>query len=422
MANEKEVFGLPKIVITFKTKSTTAIARSARGVGVMILNDSHMLDDDGVESWQLYRIEDTDDVPSTGIDERNADLINKALLGTPLRLLVYLIPPASKTVTKEVTTGEGDDAVTETVTETVDCEINQSTILKEVADSKWNYICHPTGKTSDQSALSGWVVTYRNNHDKSFKAIVAKVPTADHEGVINFTTGGITIENPDWLDAYEDADGDETQIPATIPHYLTYTAAEYTARIMGILCGLSLDRSATYYELGEVVKCDAYDDINSNINNGELCLFDEKDGNGVKIARACNSLHTFTTDKGQDFRYIKIVEAIDMIHDDIGDTFREEYVGKVINSYNNKMLFIAAIHVYFNGLKGNVLDASPSVNNYVEIDTDKHLDWAALHSIDTTNWSDQRIRELNTGTNVFLRGVIHCVNAMEDLTLNFTIE
>lgn len=31
MANEKEVFGMPKVLITFKTKSTTAIARSARG-------------------------------------------------------------------------------------------------------------------------------------------------------------------------------------------------------------------------------------------------------------------------------------------------------------------------------------------------------------------------------------------------------
>jgi len=36
-------------------------------------------------------------------------------------------------------------------------------------------------------------------------------------------------------------------------------------------------------------------------NNKLFCLIDEKDGNGVKISRACNSLHTFTTDVGQDF-------------------------------------------------------------------------------------------------------------------------
>ena len=39
MANEAEVFGLPKVQITFKTKSTTAISRSARGIVVMILKN-----------------------------------------------------------------------------------------------------------------------------------------------------------------------------------------------------------------------------------------------------------------------------------------------------------------------------------------------------------------------------------------------
>lgn len=408
MPNSQEVFGLPKVLITFKSRSTTAIARSARGIGVLIINDE--LISDG--TWKYYKIESTDDIPATGWSAKTTDLVSKALLGTPLRLLVYLIPPATKTVT----TGTGDDAVTEEVASTT----NQAVILKEIAPSKWNYICHPTGKAADQESLASWVKAQRSNKDKSFKAVVAN-QAADSYGVINFTTGGINVVNPAWTAALSEADGDETQIPSTIAHYNVYTAAEYTARIMGILCGLSLDRSATYYELPEVVKCDAYDDINERINNGELCLFDEKDGNGVKIARACNSLHTFTTDVGKDFRYIKIVEAIDLIHDDIAETFRNDYVGKVINSYNNKMLFVAAVHVYFTGLKGNVLDPTPSVDNYVEIDTDAHRDYAALHSIDVSDWSEQRIDELNTGTEMFLRGKITPVNALEDLTLNFVI-
>ena len=405
--NEEEIFGLPKVYINFQTRSTTAIRRSARGIGVMIINDE-LLDGE----WKYYKIEDADDIPTTGWSAKTADLVKKALLGAPLRLLVYLIPPA----TKLVTTGEGDDATTTEVAST----ITQSTILKEIESAKWNYICHPTGKTQDQTDLASWVKSKRTNKDKTFKAVVAN-QAADSYGVINFTTGGIHVENPAWADALTAADGDETQIPSTIPHYIVYTAAEYTARIMGILCGIGLDRSATYYELDEVEKCDAYEDINTNINNGELCLFDEKDGNGVKIARACNSLKTFTTNVGQDFRYIKIVEAIDLIHDDIAETFREDYVGKVVNSYDNKMLFIAAIHVYFDGLKGDVLDPTPSVDNYVEIDTDAHINWAKLRGIDTTDWEDQTIDELNTGTNVFLRGTITPVNAMEDLTLNFTI-
>lgn len=33
--------GRPQIIINFKTKSTTAITRSGRGIGVMILNDEN---------------------------------------------------------------------------------------------------------------------------------------------------------------------------------------------------------------------------------------------------------------------------------------------------------------------------------------------------------------------------------------------
>ena len=407
MPNTQEVFGLPKILIDFKTRSTTAIARSARGIGVLIINDA-LIDN----TWKTYTVEDTDDIPATGWSDKTIDLVKKALLGTPLKLLVYLIPPATKTVT----TGEGDAATTEEVAST----ITQATVLKDLAAAQWNYICHPTGKATDQEDLASWIKSQRSNNHKTFKAVVAN-HAADSYGVINFTTGGINIVNPAWTDALAEHDGDETQIPSTIPHYLVYTAAEYTARITGILCGISLDRSATYYELDEVVKVDAYDNINTNINNGELCLFDEKDGNGVKIARACNSLHTFTTNIGEDFRYIKIVEAIDLIHDDIANTFRNNYVGKIVNSYDNKMLFISAIHVYFDGLKGDVLDTSAAVENYVEIDTNAQKNWAALRGIKVEDMEDNEIDMLNTGTNVFLRGVITPVNAMEDLTLHFTI-
>ena len=167
--------------------------------------------------------------------------------------------------------------------------------------------------------------------------------------------------------------------------------------------------------------CDVYDDIDENINNGEFCLMDEGDGNGVKIARACNSLHTFTTNVGQDFRYIKIVEAIDLITDDVRDTFRDDYIGKVNNSYDNKILFVAAILVYFEELKGTVLDGSSTVIKTVDIDVAANTNYAKLHGDDTSDMTIQELREYNTGTNVFLDGRITPLNAMEDLKINFIL-
>lgn len=398
MANEAEKFGLPQVIIDFKTKSVSAIARSARGIGVMILND------ESTNVSNFYKINDSTDIPDTGLSDEAIDLIKKALLGTPLRILVYTLPKSGTTVSDGTTL------------------LKQADVLKKLATVKWNYICHPTGTAQDQTDLATWVVSQRNNKRKTFKAVVANDSTADDKGVINFTTEDIRVVNPAYTDALNLANGDASKVDSKISEYNTYTAAEYTARIMGILAGLSLDRSATYYQLEEVVDCKAYDDIDDNISKGELCLFDEQDGNGVKIARACNSLHTFTTDVGEDFRYIKIVEAVDMITDDIRDTFKNSYVGKVINDYNHKMLFIAAILVYFNGIKGNVLDASESATNTVDIDETEQKNYITLHGVDKpADLTEQQIREYNTGTHVYLTGRITPVNAMEDLKVTFTM-
>ena len=400
MANERELFGLPEVLINFRTKATTAIARSARGILTMLLKNETS------NTSKYYRINDVTDIPATGLLDSNVDLIKKSLLGTPLRVLVYTMPLDDVVIAEPA---EGEEAET---------RITQAEILKKLHNIKWNYICNPTGSAQDQVDLASWVKAQRQNKRKTFKAVVANV-AADSYGVINFTTGHIRVVNPEYTDALIAADGDESKV--TVPQYITYSAAQYTARIAGILAGLALDRSATYYELSEVVDCDTYEDIDEHINNGELVLFDEQDGNGVKIGRACNSLHTFTTDVGKDFRFIKIIEAIDMIQDDIRDTFKNDYVGKVINDYNHKMLFIAAIHVYFRGLKGNVLDASDTAQNYVDIDEAAQKDYAILHGDSVEDRTVQWIREYNTGTNVFLAGRITPVNAMEDLKIDFAM-
>ena len=262
----------------------------------------------------------------------------------------------------------------------------------------------PTATEDEQNDLSSWIQSQRSNKRKTFKAVLANVP-ADDEGVVNFCTGNIKVQSG------TDNNGD--------PTYTTYTALQYTARIAGILAGLSLDRSATYFKLTEVDSVEQYKDIDSLIDQGQLLLFDEQDGDGVKIARACNSLTTFTTDKGEDFRYIKIVEAVDMITDDIRDTFKKYYVGKVINDYDHKMLFIAAIQVYFEQIKGNVLDRDG--NNTVDIDEEYQSQYARLHGEDVSEMSVMEIRKYNTGTNVALAGSVKPVNAMEDLKITFTM-
>lgn len=376
MANEAEVFGLPQVLIDFKTKGTTAIKRSARGIVVMVLKN------ETTDTSNYYKINDVSDIPSEGMSDDNVDLIKKCLLGSPLRVLVYTLPNA----------------------DVADAKVTFATILAKIAGIKWNYICAPNSTEQEQQDLASWIKSQRSNKRKTFKAVCAN-QEADNEGIINFCTGNIKVKTS------TDTSGN--------PIYKTYTALQYTARIAGILAGLSLDRSATYFKLTEVEEVEQYEDIDSLIDKGELLLFDEQDGDGVKIARACNSLTSFTTDKGEDFRYIKIMEAVDMITDDIRDTFKKYYVGKVINDYDHKMLFITAILVYFDEIKGNVLDRDG--NNTVDIDEEYQANYAKLKGEDTSTMTAMEIRQYNTGTNVVLAGSVKPVNAMEDLKIVFTM-
>jgi hypothetical protein len=375
-ASEQELFGMPEVYINFRTKGITSIHRSATGIVAMILHNETK------DVMNNYTINDVTDIPASGITDENIDLIKKCLLGTPLRVLVYTIPLASV---------EG-------------AQVTQANVLKILASIKWNYVCAPTATTQEQTDLASWIKTMRNNKRKTFKAVLAE-QASDFEGVINFCTNNIKVQTG------TDTNGDAT--------YTTYTAVQYTARIAGILAGLALDRSATYFKLTEVESVEVYEDIDTLIDKGELLLIDEQDGDGVKIARACNSLTTFTTDKGEDFRYIKIIEAVDMITDDIRDTFKKYYVGKYINDYDHKMLFISAIGVYFNEIKGNVLDRDG--NNTVDIDEEYQSNYAKLHGEDTATMTVMEIRQYNTGTHVVLAGSVKPVNAMEDLTINFTM-
>lgn len=376
MANEQELFGMPQIIINFRTKGTTAIKRSARGIVAMILHNETK------DEIHNYTIRDVSDIPDTGLTDENVDLIKKCLLGTPLRILVYTLPNTNV-----------DGAVKD-----------QTDVLKMLANIKWNWLCAPTATTQEQNDLASWIKAQRSNKHKTFKAVLSD-QAADHEGVVNFCTNDIKVKT----------DTDSLGNPV----YTTYTAVQYTARIAGILAGLALDRSATYFKLTEVESVEVYEDIDTLIDKGELLLIDEQDGDGVKIARACNSLTTFTTDKGEEFRKIKIIEGIDLVTDDIRDTFKKYYVGKVINGYNNKMLFISAIMVYFSEIKGNVLDADAT--NTVDIDTTWQSNYAKLHGDDPATMSVMEIRQYNTGDTLALVGDIRFVDAMENLKIDFTL-
>lgn len=227
-------------------------------------------------------------------------------------------------------------------------------------------------------------------YHKTFKAVLPNC-AANSEGIINFATDNIKVGSK------------------------TYTTAEFCPRIAGILAGLSLNKSCTYYALPEVESITETETPDADVDNGKLILIN--DGTKIKIARGVNSLTTTTETKGEDFKKIKIIEAVDMIRDDIRKTFEDDFVGKVENSYDNKVIFIAAVNKYFSDLAGQGV-LYDQFDNKAEVDIAATRAWLAEHK-DVSDWDDEKVKTANTGTNVFVKANIQIQDAIEDL--NFKI-
>ena len=227
-----------------------------------------------------------------------------------------------------------------------------------------------------------------------FRSVQAVLPDckADHEAIINFTTTNIKV-------------GEKT-----------YTNAQYCSRIAGILAGTPLNISATYYVLNEITDVPHIrkSDANKKIDAGELVLIN--DGEKCKIGRAVNSLTSTREGINEDYKKIKIVSIMDLIHTDIKKTFENEYTGKYANSYDNQVQFCLSVEGYFDELeKGTILAKKL---NEVHVDIEAMKSYWKKRGIDLSDAKQQEIEENTCGSNVFLKGKVKILDAMEDLDFN----
>lgn len=344
--------GLPQIDILFRAKAVSAVKRSAMGIVALILRDA-------TEAEGVTTFKSVEDLDTTLWTAENADYINKTLLGTPSKVIVVRI---------------AEDTLI-------------ANALKTLSSIKFNYLAMPEATALEAESIVSWIKSKRKNDKKTYKAVVAH-QEADSEGIINFTTEDILAGGT------------------------TYTAQQYTARIAGILAGIPFTRSSTYFELPEVDSITESETPNEDIDAGQLILIN--DGENIKIGRGVNSLTTLTVTKKADYKKIKIVEVMDMIKDDIRDTYDKEYVGKINNIYDNQILFVIAVNAYFKQLMADqILDPSFSNRSFIDGDAQR-LAWESIGT-DTTNLTDIQIKEMSFGSTVFLGGNIKIADAMEDL-------
>ena len=384
--------GMPSINIPFEEKGIEAIERSKRGIVALILEEPQdtitklLTDHTGTDNSTIKAITNpfviftTDDIPSE-LTDNNKDYIKKCLIGytkTPYRVRVYL-----------QATGDEKSAT--------DADKFSAT-LKKVATDRFDYLAIPTITDAQCETVATWVKTNRENKFKKIKAVLPNYD-ADYEGIINFGNTSIVTKNK------------------------TYTPAEYTARIAGLIAGTPMTISATYAPLAEVIDCDKHDqdENDEKVNKGQFFIW--FDGEKFLMSRAMNSLVTTTQGKLEAYQTIKTIDIMDMIYDDIRQTSRDYYIGKYTNNYDNKCLLMCAIMGYFKKLEeGKLLQKDYST---IDINVEKVKNYQLEHGLYTkeelADMTEQEIKQLDTKKKVFLTADIKILDAMEDIDMPINI-
>lgn len=388
--------GMPSVTISFIEAGIEAVERSQRGIVALLLEEpqdtiTKLLKDhtitgsDGKTETTVKAITNpfvvytTDDIPSELTDD-NKDYITKTMLGyvkAPYRVKVYLM------------------AADETANAKAD---KFAEALKLLATDRWDYLAIPTIAETQCESVATWLKTNRENKHKRSK-IVLPGYAGDYEGIINFSN---------------------TTIKTTSK---TYTGAQYTPRIAGLIAGTPLTISATYAPLSEVIDCDRYteDENDEKVNKGEFFIW--FDGEKFKTSRAMNSLVTTTQGKLEAYQTIKSVDIMDAIYDDVKKTAQDSYIGKYTGDYDDKQLLITAITGYLKELEdGKLLQKGYSK---VDIDVDAVRAYQLKHGNYTqdelADMDDLTIKKLDTKKLVFLRAKVKILDAMEDVVLPIDI-
>ena len=348
---------MPEINILFKTLAKTASIRSARGVACIVVKDS------AVEGKYVYTREKQ---ITQSYDDDNLSLVKEAFNKYGVtKLVVYAIDKTGGTLA---------DALNN---------------LKKV---EINYLaCNFALEENDVTLLKQFKETrVKNNMDLQIIANVA----ADDEYFINFASTGISVNGS-----------------AIEPH-------RFMCKLAFILASIPQTESATYYVLDDVTAVTEIENEDEAVEAGKI--FITFDGEKYKLSRAVNSKTTLAANEKKDLKKIKITEGKIIVKGDIYKVFRDKYIGKCNNDYNDRLSLVSEINRYLTNLAYEGI-LNIDYDNHVELDVQAMRDYMETEAdTDTSDMKDIDVLkdvEGLCGSKVFIKGQVRFVDAMEDITL-----
>ena len=192
-------------------------------------------------------------------------------------------------------------------------------------------LCYPyDGGSTDanKTAIAAWVKEMRSAEGVKCQAVLAN-HEADSEAVINVVQG-IKL-----------SDGTEL------------TAAQTTAWVAGAAAGAGITASntgAAYAGAVDVIPRMTKTEMEAAVTAGKF-IFKVDTAQNVTVVYDINSLTTVTEEAGKVFKKNRLIRTIDNIANDVAKIFEADYVGKVNNDDNGRMLLKAYLADYFTALQ-----------------------------------------------------------------------
>lgn len=350
---------LPQLDINFKQLSQSFIERSERGVAILVVRD----DTDKTFSYKEYvtqeDIDKDEDLYTVGNFTHLSDIVGFGVA----KLVVIRIDVA----------GDMTEALT---------------IIGTKLKTGWVSM---VGDSADYADLITWIKA-RALEGKTFKALCYNVTDPDSEYIHNFVNTSVT---------FKDSRG-------------KVNGVNYIPSLLAILCVCNVTRGVTYYVCKNLLEVEGVADVNTALNEGKLILINDFDK--VRVGTGINSLVTFDETKGtfDDMRYIEIMEATDMIKDDIREIYKNDYVGSHKNNLDNQMIFISAVNTYFEDLaESEILDNKYDNIGFISIAKQRKA-WEQINP-EAKLWDDTKVKNMSFKRSTFLGADIKVLGSMMNL-------
>ena len=353
--------GLPVISVEFKKLAATAMIRSVRGILAVVIQDAT-----SDVSWTSKAFTSLDEVDAKEFTSENYKILARAFLAAPYQVIVVRV---------------GSEGTMETA----------QAILDKLS---YNWVC--AVPANFQSSL----VTYAKSINtprriRKVKALVYNQASADDMHIVSVANGTVTLTGGD-----------------------TVTMTNYLPRLAGLLAACPMDQSVTYADLDDLEAVADVSNLDTSIDGGSLCLF--RDDNVIRIARGVNTLQTVSGDVTEDMKKIAVVEAMDLIQEDIIRTFKLYYLGKKKNTADNQALFVADVSSYLRALaEEGVVNKDESISVSVDVAAMRAA-WENA-GVSTAEMSDAQVKKKPYRAQVFVSAQAHILDAMEDMTMVFTM-